>query len=275
MKSFYDDEEYSIQYKEYLEKSPDAIVPILPTEEPEYSFSMGEYEVTFDDESECDVPFKDDSSPAFTTFSNPLVDDNDDFTSSDDESLPKEDVPMENFKVYSNHLFDNGEINSNEIDPHCFNAESDLIESLLNRDTLINSSHKFDFLLKEFSGELTHINPILPEIKEVDFDLEEEIRFDENFLYDNSSPRPPKELNAEIANTIVESLSHSPIPVEDGDSLIDELDLFLATDELLPPNIKSDGYDSEGDFHFLKNYLLMIPFLFSKMSHQILIIRMI
>nr|GFA85242.1 hypothetical protein [Tanacetum cinerariifolium] len=237
MKSFYDDEEYSIQYKEYLEKSPDAIVPILPTKEPEYSFSMGyehlstipktkssevtessaknlvpipsEYEVTFDDESECDVPFKDDSSPAFTTFSNPLFDDNDDFTSSDDESLPKEDVPMENFKVYSNHLFDNGEINSNEIDPHCFNAESDLIESLLNRDTLINSSHKFDFLLKEFS--------------------EEEIRFDENLLYDNSSPRPPKELNAEIANTIVESLSYSPIPVEDGDSLIDELDLFLAT----------------------------------------------
>nr|GEX30450.1 hypothetical protein [Tanacetum cinerariifolium] len=37
MKSFYDDEEYSNQYKEYLEKSPDAIAPILPTKEPEYS----------------------------------------------------------------------------------------------------------------------------------------------------------------------------------------------------------------------------------------------
>nr|GEY45578.1 hypothetical protein [Tanacetum cinerariifolium]GEY91871.1 hypothetical protein [Tanacetum cinerariifolium] len=36
-----DDEEHSIQYKEYLEKSPDAITTVLPIEEPEYSLSMG------------------------------------------------------------------------------------------------------------------------------------------------------------------------------------------------------------------------------------------
>nr|GEW40787.1 hypothetical protein [Tanacetum cinerariifolium] len=282
--TFYDDEEYSIQYKEYLEKSPDAITTILPTEEPEYSLSMGyehlsttskieldevikssaknllpipsEYEVTSDDESKCDVPIKDESSSAFTTFSNPLFDDNDDFTSSDDESLSEEDVSMENFKVYLNPLFDDGEINSDKLDSHCFNAESDLIKSLLNRDTLIDSSPKFYFLLKEFSGELTHINLILPRIKEADFDLEEEIRLVENLLYDNSSPRPPKELNAEIAYTIVESLSPSPIPVENGDSLMDEIDLSLATDDLLPPSIESDDYDSEGDIHFLEELLV-------------------
>nr|GEV63786.1 hypothetical protein [Tanacetum cinerariifolium] len=201
MKSFYDDEEYSIQYKEYLEKFPDVIAPILPTEEPEYSLSMryehlsttleteldevtessaknllpipSEYEVTSDDDSECEVPIKYDSSLVFTTFSNPLFDNNDDFTSSDDESLSEEDVPIEEFKVYSNPLFDDKEINSNEIDPQCFNAKSDLIESLLNRDTLIDSSH---------------INPILPEIKEVDFDLEEEILLDDPLF-----PRPPPE----------------------------------------------------------------------------------
>nr|GFC10541.1 hypothetical protein [Tanacetum cinerariifolium] len=40
--TFYnDDEEHSIQHKEYLENSSDAIVPVLPTEEPEYSLSMG------------------------------------------------------------------------------------------------------------------------------------------------------------------------------------------------------------------------------------------
>nr|GEU62820.1 hypothetical protein [Tanacetum cinerariifolium] len=295
---FDDDEEYSIQFKEYLENSSNAVTTVLPTEEPEYSLSMGyehlsttseteldevtessaknllpilsEYEVTSDDESECDVPIRDDSSPAFTTFSNPLFDYNDDFTSSDDESLPDEDVSIEDFKVYSTPLFDDEEINSNEIDPHCFNAESDLIESLLNRDTLIDSSPKFDFLLKEFSGELTHINPILPEIKEVDFDLEEEIHFVKNLLYDNSSPRPPKELNAEIANTIVESLSPSPIPVEDSNSLMDEIDLFLATDELLPLNIKSDGYDSEGDIHFLEELLIddSIPLLENESSNS-------
>nr|GEX39797.1 zinc finger, CCHC-type, retrotransposon Gag domain protein [Tanacetum cinerariifolium] len=39
---FYDeDEEYTIQYREYLEKYPDAVTTILPTEEPEHSLSMG------------------------------------------------------------------------------------------------------------------------------------------------------------------------------------------------------------------------------------------
>nr|GEW81972.1 hypothetical protein [Tanacetum cinerariifolium] len=151
-----------------------AITPVLPTEEPEYSLSMGyehlntiskmesdkviessvknliqiprEYEVISNDGNECDMPIKDEYSPAFTTFSNPLFDYNDDFTSSDDKSLSKEDVPMENFKVFLNSLFDDEEINSDEIDLHHFNAESDLIESLSNHDT-------FDYL-KEISGEL-------------------------------------------------------------------------------------------------------------------------
>nr|GEW66170.1 hypothetical protein [Tanacetum cinerariifolium]GEW82587.1 hypothetical protein [Tanacetum cinerariifolium] len=260
-----DDEEYSIQYREYLEKFPDAVTTILPTEEPEYSLSMGyeylnttpkmesneiiksgaknlvpipsEYEVTSDDESEYDVPIKDDSSPAFTTFSNPLFDYNDDFTSSDDESLPDEDVSIEKFKVYSNPLFDDGEINFDEIDPHCFNVESDLIESLLNRDTLIDSSPKFDFLLKEFSGELAHINPILPEIKEADFDLEEEIHFVKNLLYDNSSQRPPEELNAEIANTIIENKA----------SDFDHYDnLSFPRPPLEPPDVKFDFKSNSG-----------------------------
>ncbi|GKF62181.1 hypothetical protein Tco_0182235, partial [Tanacetum coccineum] len=80
----------------------------------------------------------------------------------------------EKFKIYSNPLFDDEEIISTKIDSHYFNAESNLIESLLNRDTLIDSSPKFDFNLEEFSGELTHIDPIPPGIEKVDFDLEEE-----------------------------------------------------------------------------------------------------
>nr|GEY16535.1 hypothetical protein [Tanacetum cinerariifolium] len=143
-----DDEEHSIQYKEYLENSSNAIATVLPTEEPEYSLK-----VTFDDESECDVPITDGFSPVFKTFSNPIFDDNDDFTSSDDEPLSNKDVLMEDFKVYSNSLFDDEEINSNKIDPRYFNAKSDLIESLSNRDTLFDSSPKF-YYLEEFSGEL-------------------------------------------------------------------------------------------------------------------------
>nr|GEX18643.1 hypothetical protein [Tanacetum cinerariifolium] len=275
--------EHSIQYKEYLKNSSNEIAPILPTEEPEYSLSMGdehlsiiletesdevikssvenlvpipsEFEVNSDNESECDVPVIDESFPIFTTFLNLLFDCTNDFTSSDDKLLSNEDVPMENFKIYSNPLVDVEESISPKIDPHYFNAEYDLIESLLNQDTLIDSSPKFDLLLKEFSGELAHIDPIPSGIKEADFDLEEEIRLVENLLYDNSSPRPPEELNAEIADTIVESFSPSPIPIEDSDSQMDDIDLFLDTDDLMPPGIKNDDYDSEGNIHFLKELL--------------------
>ncbi|GKC43816.1 hypothetical protein Tco_1061538 [Tanacetum coccineum] len=76
----------------------------------------------------------------------------------DDESFSDEDIPKENFKNYSNPLFDE-EIISIKIDPHHFNAESDLIESLLNKDTVITSP-KIDFLLEEFTGVLSQkLNP--------------------------------------------------------------------------------------------------------------------
>nr|GEY47373.1 hypothetical protein [Tanacetum cinerariifolium] len=259
------------------------IKPDLPTKEPEYSQSMrdehlstipktktneviessvknlvsipSESEVTSDNECECDVLVNDESSPIFMTFSNPLFDCNNDFTSSDDKSLSNEDVPMEKFKIYSNPLVDDEESISPKIDPHYFNAESDLLESLLNRDTFIDSSPKFDYLLEEFSLELAYIDPIPPGFEEADFHLEEEIRLFENLLYDNSSPRPPKELNAKIADTIVKSLFPSPIPVEDSDSQIEEIDLFLDTDELMPPGSENDDYDSEGDIHFLEELL--------------------
>ncbi|GKC97769.1 hypothetical protein Tco_1168044 [Tanacetum coccineum] len=95
---------------------------------------------------------------------------------------------------------------------HHFNVGSDLIESLLNRDTLIISSPKFDSLLEEFYGELAHINLIPLGINEADFDPEEEIRLVEKLLYENSSPRPPKEFNSENYDAIIESFSPSPIP---------------------------------------------------------------
>nr|GEY56062.1 hypothetical protein [Tanacetum cinerariifolium] len=52
-------------------------------------------EVTLEDEIKCDIPAKDDCSPVFTTFSNPLFKDNDDLDSSDDESLPDEDEEID------------------------------------------------------------------------------------------------------------------------------------------------------------------------------------
>ncbi|GKF18375.1 hypothetical protein Tco_0063293, partial [Tanacetum coccineum] len=50
------------------------------------------------------------------------------------------------------------------------NVESDLLESLINRDTSIDYSSKIDPIFKEFAGELAHIAPIPPGIVEADFD---------------------------------------------------------------------------------------------------------
>nr|GEW22935.1 Pol polyprotein [Tanacetum cinerariifolium] len=248
------------------------VAPILSTKEPEHSLSMGyehlsitpetesdevmesnaknllpipsEYEVT--SEIKNDMPANDDSSQVFITFSNPIFNDDDDLDSSDNESLPEEDVPAEEFKVYSNSLFDNEEINSDKLDPHCFNVESDFVESLLNRETFIDSSSTFDFLLKEFTGELAHINLVLPKVEKADFDFEEDIHFIENLLYDNSSPRPLEDLNAEIADTIIESLPSSSIRVQDNDAS-EEIDLVTDTDELLPPPFENDNEEEESE----------------------------
>ncbi|GKA83741.1 hypothetical protein Tco_0805336 [Tanacetum coccineum] len=254
--TYYDDEESTIPLNEIISQLPQFIA-ITPESDEFIKSSVedlvpipSESEDLSDIESECDMPFCDD----FMTFSNPLFDCNDDFTSSDDESLSDEDFPKENFKIYLNPLFDE-EIISTKIDPHHFNAESDLIESFLNRDTSIVSSPKFDSLLEEFSGELTHIDLISPKINEADFDPEEEIRLVEKLLYDNSSPRPPEELNSENSDVVIESFSPSPIPVEDSDSLMEKIDIFLAPDDSIPPSIENDDYDLEGDILFLKELL--------------------
>nr|GEV02217.1 reverse transcriptase domain-containing protein [Tanacetum cinerariifolium] len=199
-----------------------------PIKEPDYSFSMGyehlsttlvteldevtessienlvpilsEYEVTSDNESEYEVPIKDDSSPAFI---NPLFNDMDDFTSNDNESIPEEDVPIEEFKDYSNPLFDNDEINSDELESHCLNVESNFVESLSNHDTL-----KFDHL-EEFSRALmlfdndspreeidivTDMDELLPLGFEND-DSEGEINVVEELLVDNFIPKSENELS--------------------------------------------------------------------------------
>nr|GEX62040.1 hypothetical protein [Tanacetum cinerariifolium] len=197
-----------------------------------------------EDEHECDVPVCDD----FTTFFNLLFDADDNFSSSNDKSFSDEDILKE---IYSNPLFDE-EIISIKIDPHHFNVESDLIESLLNQDSLIISSSKIDSLLDEFTGELILLKSIPPGINEADCYPEEEIRLIEKLLYDNSSPRPLEEINFENYDVVIKSFSPSPIPVEDSDSLMEEIDLSLTPDDSMPPGIENDDYDSEGDILILE-----------------------
>ncbi|GJS85711.1 hypothetical protein Tco_0752252 [Tanacetum coccineum] len=225
-----DEEEYTI-----------AITPVLPTEEPDNSLSMGdehlstipktesnelikssdenlvpipsESEDFSDIKSECDVPDCDDPQTKISSmFSNPLFDDS---TSSDDESSHEEVIHETSFKTYFNPLFDlDVEIISSEFNPihnkdldstpknDRFDTESYLLESLLNHDTLMASSPNIDSLLDKFVGELITIPPRIVK------------REHENY------------------NSLLER---------------EEINIFLGPDDSIPPSIESDDYDSEGD----------------------------
>ncbi|GJW82595.1 hypothetical protein Tco_0146570 [Tanacetum coccineum] len=119
--------------------------------------------------------------------------------------------------------------------------------------SLLNLANTITFHIEEFSGKLAPIDPIPPGI--VEADPEEDIHLIEKLLNDDSSPHSLEELNSEIPNAIIDSFSLSHIPVEDSDSLIEEIDIFLAPDDSIPPGIENDDYDSEGDVLFLKELL--------------------
>nr|GFA50408.1 hypothetical protein [Tanacetum cinerariifolium] len=123
------------------------------------------------------------------------------------------------------------------------------------KNSLIISSPKIDSLLEEFFGELVHIDLIPSGTKEADFDPEEEIRLVDKLLYNNSSPRPMEEPNSKIFDAVIESFSPSHILVEGSDSFMEEIDIFLAPDDSIPPGIKNDDYESEGDILFLEELL--------------------
>nr|GFB76478.1 hypothetical protein [Tanacetum cinerariifolium] len=53
-----------------------------------------------------------------------------------------------------------------------------------------------------------------------------------------------EELNAEIADTIIESIPSLPIPVWDGDFQREEIDIVTKIDDVLPPSVENDNdYD--------------------------------
>nr|GEV54387.1 hypothetical protein [Tanacetum cinerariifolium] len=172
-----------------------------------------------------------------------------DFKTNDDQSCSDEDV-LE--KIILKPLFEE-EIIPMKIDQHPDNAESDLMESLRTHDSSLLISSKIDSLLDEFDGELTLLKSISPRIDETDCDFEEDICLIEKLLYDNSSPRPLDDFVSTNSDAKIKSFSPSPILVKDGDSLVEEIDLFYNPDYPMPPDIEDKDYDSERDILIRKD----------------------
>nr|GFC82229.1 hypothetical protein [Tanacetum cinerariifolium] len=63
---------------------------------------------------------------------------------------------------------------------------------------------------------------------------------------------PPKEFISENSDAAFESFFAFPIPVEDSNSLMEEINLSFTLDDPMPSGIKKDDYDFERDILILE-----------------------
>ncbi|GJU74858.1 hypothetical protein Tco_1266263 [Tanacetum coccineum] len=158
-----DDDKYSFATQEYLKKFSSAITPDLPKSD---SLIMEDKHLDTIPETKSDELIKSSVEDLVHTpsESDGISESECDLPVCDDSSPKKDEVLDDIISIPPGNGNDH------------FNAESSLIESVLNRDNVI-SSPKIDFLLEEFAGELALIAPIPPGIVEADFDPKGDIHF--------------------------------------------------------------------------------------------------
>ncbi|GJR34189.1 hypothetical protein Tco_1209873, partial [Tanacetum coccineum] len=258
----YEEEKYSAVCRYMLSVTCDdeddyihlAITTDLPIEEPNNSLNMGDEHLDTIPETESDEVIK-------SSVEN-LVPIPREFEGISDDSC---DMP----------ICDIGRIN----------VESDLLESLINRDTSIDYSSKIDPILEEFAGELAHTAPIPPGIVEANFDPNDDTSSDNDDFEDieyvsieevNDVDEEEKEFNLEdilqiqdvilrekllkiirlISNIeslkvnstpdhVLESPSPFPIPVVDSDAFFEESDTSLSHLDNSLPEFETFSDDTE------------------------------
>nr|GFB02564.1 hypothetical protein [Tanacetum cinerariifolium] len=283
-----------------------AVAPILSTEEPEYSLSIGyenpnttpetksdeiiksgvdelvpilsENEVTSKDKRECDVRIcKDSSTSGVYDHSEIFFDsnndddistDNDDFkdieyikaslsdpeiVSIEEENVvyqEEEEVDLEDIsqiqdvdlrkKLLSiNRLIANIESLNDNPTPDCVLNSSVLIPTFEESDNSLSDNFSPEF--KTFCDHTeetrsgittTHADDSLPEYDSFCFEIE-----------------PDQE---RLINVMINDISDD----SSNDPLLEEANLFLASDNSIPPGIENFGDDSKGDIHFLEELLI-------------------
>ncbi|GJR65395.1 hypothetical protein Tco_0011460 [Tanacetum coccineum] len=234
-----DDEDDSIPLGDIIARNSTskAITPDLPIEEPDNSLNMGDEHLDTIPATESDEVIK--------------------FSVENLVPIPSE------FEEIFDDTCDVPNCDDNRV-----NVESELVESLINRYTLIVYSSKIDLILAEFACELAHIAPIPPGIVEADFDQNDNTSSDNDDFEDieyisleevNDVDQEEKEFDLgdifQIQNVILrekllnvyrliskieslkdnptpdrvfESPSPFPIPVADSDSFLEESDTSLS-----------------------------------------------
>ncbi|GJS26249.1 hypothetical protein Tco_0486869 [Tanacetum coccineum] len=199
--TFYDgDDEYTIQYKEYLENSSNAITPNLPTEEPDKYLSMGDEHLSTIPETESDEVIKssvEDLVP-IPSESEGIFDDTCDVPFCDN-STPL-DVLNDHFEIFSDFNDDCTLSDDDSFD------DIDYVEASPPDSELISLEEVKDGILHD---KLLNINLLIAKIESL-----------------NDNPTP---------DCVLKSLSLFPIPVEDSDSFFEKSDTFLSySDKSLP-----------------------------------------
>nr|GEU60612.1 hypothetical protein [Tanacetum cinerariifolium] len=256
------------------------IAPILPNKEPEYSPSMGyehpfttpktksdeiiksgveelvpilsENEVTSEDKRECDVPVYENS---------PICDDHSEIfsDSKNDDDISSDDDDFEDIEYVEASLSDPEIVNVIlrekllRINRLIANIETlndnPTLDCVPNSSVSFPISEEFDNSLSDnFSPEFetfcdhtektrsgnttTHAHESIPEYDSFCFEIE---------------PAQERLINV-VKNDIYDDSSNDP--------LLEEADLFLASDNSIPPGIENFADDSVGDIHFLEELLI-------------------
>nr|GEU88519.1 hypothetical protein [Tanacetum cinerariifolium] len=241
-----------------------AVAPILSTKEPAYSSSMGyenpnttpemesdeiiksgvdefvpilsENEVTLEDKRESDVPVCE-NSPVCNDHSEIFSYSKDD----DDISIYNDFEDVECVEAITRLISNIESLNDNPT-PDCvlnsFESDNSLSDTFSPEFETI-----CDHTKETRSGNTTHADDSLPEYDSFCFEIEPDqerlINVMKNDISDNSS----------------------------SDPLLEEADLFLASDNSIPPGIENVANDPEGDIRFLEE-LLIDDFILSHESSE-------
>nr|GEY64139.1 hypothetical protein [Tanacetum cinerariifolium] len=190
---------------------------------------LSKSEDTSGNDSECILPSCDDFSPIdipeekAVTFSNLLFNSNDDFISSDDESLSDEDVPEDNMKIYLNPLFEfDDEYISSDVNP----LFDKVLENIKSKDSYDSNIDEPDLLVTSLSnvnedecfdpgGDVDKIN----DFEDGYYDLEGDILYLESLLNDDLIHHDLS-IPAMSVASILEEFTDEP-PLEENNDLFD------------------------------------------------------
>nr|GEW90043.1 hypothetical protein [Tanacetum cinerariifolium] len=237
-----------------------------------------EYEVTSEDESECDVPVYEDSFDVLEDHSEILSDSNNDDISSNDDSF--EDIEYVEASPLDLELVSLEEENDVFQDEKEFDLEDILqIQDVILREKLLSINRliadieflsdnptpdgvlksSFSFPIFEKSdNSLSYLDNSLPEFKTFS-DHTEETRSGSTTVHANISLPEYDSFCFEIEpnqGRLTSVVMKDIFDNSTNDPLLEEVNLFLASDNSIPPGIENFDYNSERDIHFLEELLV-------------------